>query len=284
MIGLVAARLLGVPLVFHGHSRMEEELPSYVSSRRARRLLARVGAWLDRTIPPRADHCLAVTAALAEVLRRHGARRVTALRPIADPGETGELGPPDPEAAAPTIGYAGNLDGYQNLGLLLDAFREVRKEIPAARLLVVTHVPIGTPPGFGAAGVDLLRVETAAEAWRAIGRAWVAVVPRVDPSGHPMKVLNYMAAGKAIVTTAGAAHGLTHDLDAAVVVDAEPKAFASAIAELLRDPERRARLGATAREAATSAAAWDETMRTLEDVYRSVQRRAEPTCARRIVR
>lgn len=271
-IGVVAARLTGVPLVYHGHSHMEEELSSYASSRAVRRLLAQVGAWLDRTIPRRADHCLAVTAPLAEALRGHGVRRVTVLAPVADPADAAALGPPDPEAPAPTIGYAGNLDGYQNLTLLLAAFREVRKEFPEARLLVVTHVPGPAPGGLDAPGVEVLRARSVAEGWRAIGRAWVAVVPRTDPTGHPMKVLNYMAAGKAIVTTASAAHGLTHDVDAVIVPGAGPEAFASAITGLLRDPERRARLGRAAREVAESPLAWEASMRTLEDVYRTVRR------------
>jgi len=271
LIGVVTARLLGVPLVFHGHSSMHEELASYATWRPLRRALTRVGAWLDRTVPPRADHCVTVTSALAEVLRRDGAPYVTALRPVPDPDELRVLGPVDAEAAVPTICYAGNLDGYQNLGLLSDAFEIVRAEIPAARLLIVTHVASGSPAGLQRPQVDVVRAGTFEDAWRAIGRAWVAVVPRTEPSGHPMKVLNYMAAGKAIVTTAGSAHGLRDDVEARVVPDARPILFASAILELLRDSKRRARLGAAARAAATSTAAWDAGMTALEDVYRSVR-------------
>lgn len=275
MIGLVAARLLGVPLVYHAHSRMEEELPTYARGR-LRPVLGRVGAWLDRTIPRRADACLAVTTSLADRLRDLGALHVRVLKPTADPDEIRGLGSVDAEADAPTIAYAGNLDAYQNLGLLLEALALVRRELPAARLLVVTHVPGDVPAALEHPHVDVLRARTVAEAWRALGRAWVAAVPRTDPSGHPMKVLNYMAAGKAIVTTAAAAEGLRDGLDAVVVPHAEPKAFASAILELLRDPERRASLGAAAREAATSGAAWGAMMTALEDVYARVGRRRRP--------
>jgi glycosyltransferase involved in cell wall biosynthesis len=196
-----------------------------------------------------------------------------------DPAELRALGPCDPEAAVPTVGYAGNLDRYQNLALLREAFGLVRAELPEARLLIVTHVPGGALSGFEDPGIDVVRAQTVAEAWRALGRAWIAAVPRTDPSGHPMKVLNYMAAGKAIVTTAGAAHGLRHDVDALVVSEPGPKAFASAILELLRDQRRRERLGAAARHAATSDVAWLATMTALENVYRTV-RRPRTTVAR----
>jgi 1,2-diacylglycerol 3-alpha-glucosyltransferase len=272
LIGLVVSRLLGVPLVFHGHSRMAAELPSYASSVPVRAALAAAGRWLDRTVPPRADHCVAVTSALAEDFRRGGARGVTVLRPVLDPAELRALGPCDPEATVPTVGYAGNLDRYQNLALLREAFGLVRAEMPEARLLIVTHAPAGAPGGLEDPSIDVVRAQTVAGAWRALGRPWVAAVPRTEPSGHPMKVLNYMAAGKAIVTTAGAAHGLQHDVDALVVSEPGPKAFASAILELLRDQRRRERLGAAARRAATSDAEWLATMTALEDVYRTVRR------------
>lgn len=270
-IGIVASRMLGIPLVYHGHSLMADELPSYAPGPAARRVLARVGAWLDRAVPRRADHCVAVTSALATALRAGGATRVTAIRPTADPHEVRSFGAPAAESAMPTICYAGNLDGYQNLALLQEAFRHVRAAMPEARLAIVTHVPAGRGSTAPEAGVEIVRATSLADAWRALGRAWVAVVPRVDPSGHPMKVLNYMAAGKAIVATREAAHGLRHDVDA-VIVPPEPKAFASAILCLLRDAERRARLGAAAREAAASDAAWHASMTTLEDVYRGVRR------------
>lgn len=270
LIGIVAARLLRIPLVFHGHSLMERELPSYVRSRRVGALLAWIGGWLDRRVPRAADHSVAVTTALAEVLHARGAAAVTVLRPVADPAEVAGFGALDAAAAAPTVAYAGNLDGYQNLELLVEAFRFVREAVPDARLEFVTHAP-GRPAALAGEGIEVVCAASVGDAWRRLGRAWVAVVPRSEPSGHPMKVMNYMAAGKAIVTTAGAAHGLRDGVDA-VVAEADPKRFASAIVDLLRDPERRARLGAAARAAVTDPGPWDGAMVTLEGVYRKAAR------------
>lgn len=271
MIGAVAARLLGVPLVFHGHSRMEEELPSYADGRVGRRVLARFGAWLDRTVPRAADHCIAVTPVLADTFRHHGCEAVSMIRPVADPDEIDALGTPDPPAPEPTLCYAGNLDRYQNLSLLAAAFQRVRHAIPEARLLVVTHARAAAPPM--STGVDVARVESPVEAWRAIGRAWVTVVPRVDPSGHPMKVLNYLAAGKPVVATRGAAQGLRDGVDALVVADDDVDAFASAIVELLRNGEQRALLGTAARDTASSRVAWDASLIALEAAYGEACRR-----------
>jgi len=59
--GLVAARLTGRPLVYHGHCAMGDELPTYFASPWLRTLAARVGHALDVHVPRRADFCIAVT-------------------------------------------------------------------------------------------------------------------------------------------------------------------------------------------------------------------------------
>ena len=73
-----------------------------------------------------------------------------------------------------------------------------------------------------------------------------------------MKLLNYMAAGKAIVASAGSAKGLVDGVTARVVPDGDAAAFADAIVGLLRDPAARARLGPAPRAPRSRAAsAWD---------------------------
>jgi hypothetical protein len=47
----------------------------------------------------------------------------------------------------------------------------------------------------------------------------VVACPRVSWSGYPIKLLNAMAAGKAIVACASAAYPLTHERDGLVVPD-----------------------------------------------------------------
>jgi len=284
-IGIAAAALLGRPLVFHGHALMRDELPSYARSVPMQRVSRAVGGWLDRSIPKRADHCVVVTPALAEELRRQGARRVTVLEPFADVRELESLGPTDPEDPNPTLVYAGNLDGYQNLELLRAAFVKVREVMPATRLLVVTHARAGGEALVRVPGVEVARVDGVREAWRQIGRGWVAIVPRIDPSGYPMKVLNYMAAGKVVVTTAPVAAAIPGCAEGGVVTAEEPESVASAVVGLLRDDERRRRLGKAARESVMARAGGDAALATLEDVYAQVAHsRAEAPARETIVR
>ncbi|NVZ09987.1 glycosyltransferase [Allochromatium humboldtianum] len=75
----------------------------------------------------------------------------------------------------------------------------------------------------------------------------LAVVPLQKGGGTRMKILDYFAAGLAVVSTAKGAEGIpiTSGVEALIVDDHD--AFAQAVAELLADPERRVRLGAAAR-------------------------------------
>ena len=81
-----------------------------------------------------------------------------------------------------------------------------------------------------------------------------------------MKLLNYMAAGKAIVAREGAAKGL-RDGETARIVTGGPKAFASAVMELLRDEEARDSLGCAARHTASDPSRWAAHLQTLDEIY-----------------
>jgi len=272
--GLVAARLTGRPLVYHGHCAMADELPTYTASPRLRRLAARIGRLLDAQVPRRADFCIAVTDALGARLRRVGVRddAVACIEPVAAPGE---LRPVGETGADPLVCYAGNLDGYQNLTFLLAAFRRIRAAEPAARLVLVTHADAqanaarlmaGTP----GAGVEIVQAASYDEVRARLARAAVTVCPRIEGSGFPMKLLNYMAEGKAIVASAGSAKGLVDGVTARIVPDGDADAFAAAVVALLRDAALRRRLGHAARASVEDLGPWENVLDRIEAVYHRV--------------
>src|SRR5207244_13162928 len=96
-------------------------------------------------------------------------------------------------------------------------------------------------------GVEIVRAASYDEVRARLDAADVAVSPRAERSGFPMKLLNYMAAGKAIVASAGCAKGLRDGVSGRVVPDGDEGAFAAAVDELLSDRAARARRGAAAR-------------------------------------
>lgn len=287
MAALLVGKLGRRPVVYHGHSAMGEELPTYFRRPWARKLARRVGRMLDSQVPRRADYCIAVSAELVTMLRRAGVgpQEVECIVPGAVPDEV-EVGEAARARVRHRLGdrdlllYAGNLDGYQNLGLLLRSFAAAVREAPAARLVVVTHGdprPLRRRVEAMGLGERVMIVATASfsEVRGLLAAADIAVCPRTEPSGFPMKLLNYMAAGKAIVACEGSAKSLVDGYNALVVADDDQEAFTRALLRLLRDPEKRARLGQAARATLVSAHGWEAVLDRVEAIYQKLLARED---------
>jgi glycosyltransferase involved in cell wall biosynthesis len=271
--GLIVARATGRPLVYHGHSALAEELPTYARRAIPRRLLARLGRALDAQVPRRADFCIAVSEELGARLLRGGVTgdEIACISPVGAPEEVGASEPTAPPEDGALVCYAGNLDGYQNLDFLSESFRRVRAWVPRARLVLLTHEGGRAEAARHATeGIEVVQARSYDEVRERLAAAHVAVCPRTERSGFPMKLLNYMAAGKAIVASRGSAKGLCDGVTGRIVPDGDAAAFAEAIVELLRDGAQRERLGAAARQAVESRAAWDTVLDRIESIYERV--------------
>lgn len=280
---LLVGRMTARPVVYHGHSAMGDELPTYFAGSWMRAAAARLGAWLDRHVPCRADYCIGVTTELVTLLRARGVSPdgVECVAPgridLDDPSalrRPEDSPPPNGEGGGGVLLYAGNLDGYQNLEFLLRSFRRVRATRPQARLLVVTH---GEGRRYhrrvrelGETGVAILRVRSFPEARALIWGADVALCPRTEATGFPIKILNYMAAGKAIVACEGSAKLLCDGKTALVVANDDEEAFAAAVITLLDDPDARRRLGGRARMELERLCASEPMLERVESIYRRV--------------
>jgi glycosyltransferase involved in cell wall biosynthesis len=249
-------------IVYQAHNAMADELPHFLPMGRLAEFL---GRRLDLAFPRRAQHVVAPHAGLGAYLMACGCT----------PAKVSVLAPPAivewfPEEAAvassPPILYTGNLDSYQNVAFLQHVMQRVYEQVPDARLLVATNdrrvVPnaeIVPTPDF-----DSLR--------NVLSQDSVVVCPRVSWSGYPIKLLNAMAAGRAIVACRSAAHPLDHGRTGIIVDDNDETAFADAVVELLRSPERRAALGTAAREQVRSDHTPQAFAEALERIFERVLR------------
>jgi glycosyltransferase involved in cell wall biosynthesis len=89
-----------------------------------------------------------------------------------------------------------------------------------------------------------------------LARAAVAVAPLLSGGGTKLKVLEALAAGRAVVATPVAAEGITLVDGRDLVVAAEPVGFARAVTELLDHPQRRVAMGAAGRAAVVERYDW----------------------------
>ena len=260
--GLAAALAAGKrPIVYHAHNAMSDELPFYF---RGSRTAAAFGALLDRSLPKRAGHIVAHHERLAAYLVHEGCdpSAVTVIPPPVDAGLF-QAGPVLEDL--PRVLYTGNLDAYQNIGLLLEAMATVRRTQPAARLTVATSVPNALLPG-----AQIVPVTSLEDLRAALEPDAVVVCPRVSWSGYPIKLLNAMAAGKAVVACKDAAYPLIHDINGVVVPSNDAEAMGAAVLRLMHHPDLRARLGRAARETVLSNHSLTKLARRLDEVYAKI--------------
>ena len=140
---------------------------------------------------------------------------------------------------------------------------KVRAECPQARFAVVGRQPrreilsLGEQPGITIIG----EVPDPADC---IGRATLCVNPMQAGAGMQNKLLEYMSMGKAAVVTSVANEGIGARNDREVLIADDPDGFATAVVSLLRDPQRRRRLGEAARTLVTREWSWEKHFLTLE--------------------
>jgi sugar transferase (PEP-CTERM/EpsH1 system associated) len=166
--------------------------------------------------------------------------------------------------------FTAKMDFRPNVDAVLWFAQEVlpliRRESPDTRFWVVGKdphprlAPLAADPGIRLTGwVEDVRPYIAATA--------VYVIPLRIGGGTRLKVLEAMAMGKAIVSTALGCEGFDLVPGQELVVADTPTEFASAVLSLLRDPQRRERIGRAARRFAGSRYDWRTIVPRLERVY-----------------
>ena len=179
--------------------------------------------------------------------------------------------PADPAAIDPgNVLFVGNFTHQPNRDAARWLAREIMpalwREQPGASLTIVGSSP---PQAILSLAGDGVEVFADAPSIRPhLERAAVVAAPIRTGGGMRMKVLEAMAAAKAVVTTPRGVEGFDcfEEHPPLRVAAAEEDDFAAAVGELLADPKRRAELSAAARdfaEAHYSPGAWAERLETL---------------------
>jgi glycosyltransferase involved in cell wall biosynthesis len=277
--GLLAAALgrhgQGVPIVYDAHTLLAGELPAYGRGF-ARRWIQGLGRRLDGWLPKLADHVVAVTDDIAQALagdHRFDPRRISVV-PNGVELERFKAGALGVAADPELLVYSGTLAPYQGIDLLLAAFARARAERPALRLRLLTNAPFAPYAGLaqrlGVADALELVPERLESLPQRLAEAGIAVLPRVECPGLPQKLLNYMAAGRAVVAFQGSAKRVEHGTTGLIVKDHDVEGFAAAILRLAGDPATAQRLGRAAQAFVAATASWSTAAERCERVYASL--------------
>ncbi len=283
--GLLVARAARpaarVPVVFDAHTLLMSELPSYPLGLPFRAKLFIAGA-LDRRLPAMADHVVTVTDRIRDRLLQRAALSADAVSVIRNGADTQHFAV-IPKASAmatqgsPTLIFTGNLASYQRIDLMLRAFRRVLDRRSDVRLTIVTNSPFDPYQSLarelGITGAIDVVPAPFDEVPGLLARATVAINPRTDCDGIPVKLLNYMAAGKPVVSFAGAAPGIRHRETGWVVPDGDVEGFAEGALTLIAHEELADALGDNARRFVEAQHSWERSAEMLEAIFRRLSAR-----------
>jgi glycosyltransferase involved in cell wall biosynthesis len=265
------------PIVFDSHTLLETELPHYGRAP-GMALRARVGRFLDRCLPRRAQHVVAVSDDMRANYEAAGLS-CSGITVISN-GVEAEHFRANGQArnGGHMLTFAGNLARYQRIDLLLEAFAQLHRQEERARLRILTSddfkpfAPLCDRLGIGKR-VEVIEVDYETLPGE-LARATVLANPRVECSGMPQKLLNYMASGTPVVSFAGSAKLLEHEHSGLVVPDGDVTGFAAAVLRLMRDSDLRRRLGSRAQEIVIHDHGWDQVAQRVELVYERVMEAA----------
>ena len=289
--GAWASRKLGIPFVLEVNADLLEQRKfKGVPERGLRRLFA---IWATRICFKNAAKIICISPRLKEHLNTKwniDESRLTVLPIAADveafnPNYNSKtvrksLG----LTTEPVVMWVGGFYPWHDLSLLLEIFAAVLQKRPDARLVLVgdgqtrsSVAEVVTKNGLRHA-VIMTGAIAHSQVPEMLSIADVAVVPSAPISaslggtGVPLKLFEYMAAGKAVVATAQSqAAEVIQDGNNGLLVEAgDVNKFAEAILKLLIDPVERVRLGQNARQQAIELYSWVQYTRRLEEIYLNV--------------
>ncbi len=184
----------------------------------------------------------------------------------------------------PVVMWVGGFYPWHDLDLLLESFTQVLQRCPNARLILVgdgqTRSSIESKVSKNGLRQAVIMTGSIphSDVPEILSIADVAVVPSAPVTasrggtGTPLKLFEYMAAGKAIVATrVNQASEVILDGQTGLLVESgDVNGFTEAMLTLLYDPQERARLGQNARELALKQYSWEQYTKRLEEIYLGV--------------
>jgi len=179
---------------------------------------------------------------------------------------------PDPARASPfaadelPVVFTGAMDYWPNIDAVTwfaaEMLAPLRAKWPAMRLHIVGRNP--APAVRALAGAAIHVTGTVPDVRPYLQHAAVVVAPLRLARGIQNKILEAMAMGRPVVTTAECAQAVTPDPGGALVDATDQGTFVAAVDALLRDPERARALGAAGQRLVQRDYSWDAHLAAFE--------------------
>jgi glycosyltransferase involved in cell wall biosynthesis len=286
---LIARNIVNLPVVYDAHTILESELPFYKLGIPGR-IKQLSGRFFDNFLPRYSDHIISVTEDIKDKLSKKYEISENKISVIVNGIEhehfSGKLAITYKRSGRILI-YTGTLASFQGIDLLLKAFQALRKKRNDLRLCIVTNScftpyqslsdSLGISPY-----IDIIESNFQTLP-KYLQMADVALNPRVVCDGIPQKLLNYMAAGKAIVSFSGSAKGLVHQETGYLVEGKSVIDFADGVLEVLDNTALAQRLSVNAQNFSRKTYSWERLAEETLAIYEQVLTKRVQQQGRRMV-
>jgi glycosyltransferase involved in cell wall biosynthesis len=288
-IGVVLAWLFRRPHLYDMHSSLPQQLANFSFSNS--RLLRAVFRLFERTVVRRSRVVIVICPQLADTVRAIDPTIDPVLIenapgsgdvPVAGAGATirAEFGL---AAATPVVLYTGTFEAYQGLDLLFAAAQKVAARRPDVRFLLAggrreqVERARAQAHAAGAAPVTIFAGERPAEEIPLfLDAADVLVSPRSTGTNTPLKIYQYLRAGRPIVATRLLTHTQVLDDSVSILTEPTPAAMAAGILQAIDDPGSSREMGRRAHELAETKYSYEA---YLAKTRVAVSRMVEPEAA-----
>ena len=161
------------------------------------------------------------------------------------------------------LSYQPNREAAQ---ILLDLFPSLLRKYGSVRLLLVGKNPPETSPH-----PNIIVTGFVENVQEYIAAADLAVVPLLSGGGTKLKMLEYMACGKAIVSTMKAAEGLDLEHEKDVLMSRYPDSeFTNLVLRSIEDSNLRKKIGTNARKKVEKLYNWEKNAKKAVGIYRNL--------------
>ncbi len=252
-------------LVYDMHSSLPQQLRNFDFTKS--RIIGGLFRWLEDSSIRTADAVITICPDLADYVatinddpEKHFLIENSIFDPVRlqsnNPGKVDDDGtavairpPVDLPEGRELIVYAGTLEHYQGIDILIEAFANVLKSIPTAFLAIVggtTEQVAKYQQQSHDAGISdniLFTGRLSQEmANLYINKAGLLVSPRSEGTNTPLKIYQQLASGIPLLATNIYSHTQVLDSDVAVLVKPDAENMANGIVAALGDPLERKRL------------------------------------------
>jgi len=274
------ARSSGIPLIYEKHSDPGSYRKGWV-----RNLVMDIYARIERFSARRAKAVIVTGEGVAAQVRAWEPNKPVAhifdlpsSLVEADPQEVRSLRAElCPEPATVLAGYVGSFAVYQGIDLLFDAIPHALERAPDLKILILggTDAEIAERRSALATRGLAGRVHFAGKKSPEALPAWLAACdillsPRISGKNTPLKLLDYLKAGAAILATDVPANRLLLTEETARFAPAASEPFAAALADLALHPDARQILAATGQHLVAQTYNFESYTRQIAILYQHV--------------